>query len=149
MSKNEWARYIVLLIFCIYFSKTDIREKRIANKEVLAMAGIGLLLAFSSMNGAVLISCISGGAAGFLVSLFIACFSKGGIGMGDVKLLGAAGLYLGVAYLEIVVFWSLLFVILFGLLQMLRKKATRKTQYPYAPFFTAGVLGALCMQVMV
>lgn len=148
MSHNEWIRYIVLLLFCAYHSKTDIEEKRIANRSVLLTACIGLLLALSSMSKVIFISCMIAGVAGFLISFFLAWLSKGGIGMGDVKLLGAAGLYLGIVSLEYAVFWSLVYLLLFGAVQWLRKKATTKTEYPYAPFFTAGVFTAMCMQII-
>lgn len=148
MTKHELVRYVVLLMFCIYLSKMDIKERRIANKNIFAATFIGIVLALSSIDKSVIISCFLGGTAGFLVSLFIAWFSKSGIGMGDVKLLGMAGVYLGLTYLEIAVFWSLVFVILFGFIQWIQKKATRNTEYPFVPFFTAGVLVTLCVQAL-
>lgn len=148
MSRHEFARYIVLLLSCIYISKIDIKERRITNKNICITGCVGILLALSNLDKAVFLSCILGGTAGFLVSLFIAWFSKGGIGVGDVKLLGMAGLYLGITYLEIAIFWSLVFVILFGTIQWIRKKATGKTEYPFAPFLTAGIFVTLCVRAL-
>ena len=70
MLNNEMIRYIVLFVFCIYFSKEDIKTKCINNKAMLLSACIGFLLLLFSMDKFVYISNISAGILGFLISFF-------------------------------------------------------------------------------
>ncbi len=148
MLNNEMIRYIVLFVFCIYFSKGDIKTKCIDNKAMLLSACVGLLLLLFSMDKFIYISNISAGILGFLISFFIAWISKWEIGMGDVKLIGVAGLYIGIVSLQITVFWALILILLFGLIQGITQKITLKKEYPFVPFFTVGICIAFCIRFL-
>ena len=83
------------------------------------------------------------GAAAFLFLLIAALAYPGGMGMGDVKLAGVMGLYLGrsVAPALLVAFLAGSLV---GLAIMLRSgPAARKTGVPFAPFLALGGLVGL------
>ena len=147
MLNNEMIRYIVLFVCCIYFSKEDIKTKCINNKAMLLSACIGFLLLLFSMDKFVYISNISAGILGFLISFFAAWLSKWEIGMGDVKLIGTAGFYIGMISLQIAIFWALVLILLLGLIQWITKKITIKKEYPFVPFFTVGVFIAFCMRL--
>ena len=148
MSKNEMIRVIVLLLFCIYISREDIKTHCIRNKHLLVALVAGVPLVAVSMEFYVYTSCLIGAIGGFVISFLISWFSKGEIGMGDVKLIAVAGLYLGSQLLGTAVFWALTLIILFGIIQWFRKKVTRKTEYPFAPFFSGGVLITFCLQLI-
>lgn len=147
MAERELFRYIVLLLWCIFISKEDIKTKSIKNKHLLYMAGIGAVLILASLNRDIYFSALLGMLLGFLISFLVSWFSKEGIGMGDVKLIAVVGLYLGAERLGIAVFWGLVLVLLFGIFRLVTKKADRKTEYPFAPFFTGGIFIAFCMQM--
>lgn len=146
MQKNEWIRYIVLTLFCLFISKEDMKTHCIRNRVILAAIGIGIPLVLVSMDMEVVLSCLAGMGIGFLLSFFVAWFSKGGFGMGDAKLVSVIGLYLGISYMGNTVFWGLLLVIAFGVLQRIRKKAAKQAEYPFAPFLTVGILITLGMR---
>ena len=147
MSKNELLRYIVLILFCIFISREDIRTRCIKNKQLLAALGVAVPLVLVSMSKDTCLSCLLGMVLGFLISFLVSWFSKEGIGMGDVKLIAVAGFYLGATALGNAVFWGLVLVLLFGLIRLLQKKATKKTEFPFAPFFTGGIIIAFCLQI--
>ena len=67
--------------------------------------------------------------------------------MGDVKLIGTAGFYIGMISLQIAIFWALVLILLLGLIQWITKKITIKKEYPFVPFFTVGVFIAFCMRL--
>lgn len=77
------------------------------------------------------------GAGIFLLAYLI---SRGNVGMGDVKLLGVIGAYLGAA----LIWWDMvvcLFLCAFySVVQLLRKKLKMKDSIPLAPFFTVGTI---------
>lgn len=76
-------------------------------------------------------------AGGFL--LIAALVNPAGMGMGDVKLLGAMGLFLGPAVV-IALFFALLASVVTGLVLARRHgiKAARKTALPLGPYLAAG-----------
>ena len=65
--------------------------------------------------------------------------SKNGVGMGDVKLVGALGFYLRTYTLMGVLIVSLVSIALYGLFKVFTKKATTKDEIPFAPFIAFGV----------
>ena len=127
----------------------DYREKIIPNEAVvfiLSFACIFILLnVFKSTTEApavfidALVAVLLGGGL-FAISKAI---SKNGVGMGDIKLVAALGLYLRTYALMGVLMVSLLSIALFGLFKVLTKKATTKDEIPFAPFVAFGL--TVCM----
>ncbi len=74
------------------------------------------------------------------VLLIIAALSKGGFGMGDVKLISASSLLLGAARTFSVFCVAVLLTSVFSLamilIKVLRRHQWRKSFLPFAPFFT-------------
>lgn len=77
---------LTLLSVCLY---TDLRERKIYNKVVFPAVAVGLILSTAQHGISGLISGASGLGMGIL--LFLLPFALGGLGAGDVKLLGAVG----------------------------------------------------------
>lgn len=101
----------------------------------IAESGIGLLNAFA--------------AAVLLLGLFlINKLSKDQLGMGDVKLLAVVGLLYGLSYVIYTLIFSLLLMLLCSVLPLMMKKIKLKSQLPFAPFYTAGVLGYTLLNLL-
>ncbi|MCE7793496.1 A24 family peptidase [Salipaludibacillus sp. CUR1] len=83
---------------------------------------------------------VAGAAFGFLLFLLLAVLSKGGMGGGDIKLIGVAGVVLGFQGVLLTVFLSSFIGAMFGLGAIALKKAKRKTAVPFGPFIAAGAL---------
>jgi prepilin signal peptidase PulO-like enzyme (type II secretory pathway) len=77
-----------------------------------------------------------------LPMLVIARFT-GGFGGGDIKLMAAAGLYLGAPGVALAFLAGCALGALYGLLLIFKKKAGRKTAIPFAPFLSAGIFAGL------
>lgn len=120
----------------------DIDTKTIPNGVVIYLLAVGAVNCFADTSEPFYWKII-GVFAGGLPLLIIALASRGGMGGGDVKIAAAAGLLLG---------WKLsLFALLaafvtgavFGVIYMAAAKKSGKTQIPFAPFLSAGMLIAL------
>ena len=74
------------------------------------------------------------------VFLICALLTKGGIGMGDVKLFGVLGMVLGWTGVFDLIFLSVLLVALYGIVLLLRRQLNRKSQVPIGPFAFAGMI---------
>jgi prepilin peptidase CpaA len=91
------AAFILLLSVAAYF---DLRTRRIPNRLTLAGFATGLVLALVAGGWGGLGNALLGSVAGFAVFFFL--YALGAMGAGDVKLMAAAGTFLGVP----LVFWG-------------------------------------------
>jgi len=134
---------LLLVTALIPITLTDLDQRIIPNAitGTAAAAGIAaaLLIDTSSVPERLLAAGIAGGAF-----LAIALAVPGGMGMGDVKLVGVLGLYLGSAVAP-AIFIALLTGSLAGAVVMSRKgvREGRKTTIPFGPFLVLG--GLVCL----
>ncbi|KGK91422.1 hypothetical protein DP73_03780 [Desulfosporosinus sp. HMP52] len=98
----------------------DIRTKKIKNKLTLSACLIGFALnaIFYSTQG--LYFSLRGLGAGFLLMFLL--YLAGVVGAGDVKLFGAVGSIMGMAYVITLYFYSILMGSLIGLVLMIWQK---------------------------
>lgn len=88
-----WAAAELLLVFLAAF---DVATRRVPNRVTAPAAIFVILLRLAFVHSA-LVEMAVAGAAAFAVFLLLAVFTRGGLGMGDVKLAGLLGLLLGTA----------------------------------------------------
>jgi leader peptidase (prepilin peptidase) / N-methyltransferase len=83
-----------------------------------------------------------GAVTGFALLFTIALVSKGGMGMGDVKVYALLGFVLGLKLVLISFFLSTLFGAVIGGFALLIKMVKRQQPIPFGPFIAAGTLTA-------
>jgi leader peptidase (prepilin peptidase) / N-methyltransferase len=83
-----------------------------------------------------------GAITGFALLLIIALISKGGMGMGDVKLYAVLGFVLGFKLVLLSFFLSILFGAVIGGFALLFKIVKSRQPIPFGPFIAAGTLTA-------
>lgn len=104
----------------------------------------GALLAASALvlgEPGRLLGALIGAAALFALYLLLAMLYPGGMGLGDVKLAGVLGLFLGwLGWGELVVgaFGAFLLGGLFGVALLLGRRAGRKSSIPFGPWMLVG-----------
>ena len=136
---------LIIISVSLIIAGIDHREKIIPNEAVVFILGIAcifiLINVFTNSVEALAIFIYSTvalliGAGVFALSKAV---SKNGVGMGDVKLVGALGFYLRTYTLMGVLIVSLVSIALYGLFKVFTKKATTKDEIPFAPFIAFGV----------
>ncbi|MEW9053307.1 MAG: prepilin peptidase [Neobacillus sp.] len=138
---GELVVALTLISMFIIITVSDIHYMIIPDKILIWFAGIFLLERifipltpwWDSLLGAV---------TGFTLLLIIALVSKGGMGMGDVKLYALLGFVLGFKLVFLSFFFSTLFGAVIGGLALLFKIVKRKQPIPFGPFIAAGTLTA-------
>lgn len=83
---------------------------------------------------------VAGGVLGFGFLLLLAILSKGGIGGGDIKLMGVLGLVLGFQGAFVTLMIASFVGLVVGVMGLLMKKFTRKTAIPFGPYLALGAL---------
>lgn len=84
---------VVLLIFLILVVYADITTRKIPNRYTFPIILFGVILGFMISGARGALSSLLGFAVGVLI--FIIPFSLGGMGAGDVKMMGAIGALMG------------------------------------------------------
>ena len=128
------------------------RSKRVPNKLVGAMAAAWILvivpqLFFQTEKAlAIMLSGLIGFVMAGLLFLVVYLISRKGLGGGDVKLMAAAGLYLGVNGVLPAMLYGSVLASVFALVLILAKKIGRKDAIPLVPFLYVGMLLTMFLQ---
>ena len=118
-------------------------EHRILPNRILLPAAIFGVVAAAVVHAGELPELLIAGAAGFTALLLVALAKPGGMMMGDVKMAGVMGLYLGLALVPALLV-AFLAGSLVGVAMMVdRGMAARKAAVPFGPFLALGALVGL------
>ena len=131
--------YLFLISLLIIISFIDLNEKIIPN--LLSYSGIiiGLILSLI-FNNLSFISAILGLIIPSLLLLIIALIFQGGMGIGDVKLVGMIGTFTGYLYPLIGIFIGSLFGSIIFLPLLMTGKIDKKTRIPFGPLISLGTI---------
>ena len=157
-SGRDWQllAFLPLLWVLVALSLIDLEHKILPNKIVYPSVLVGVpILAITAAMGPGLdawVRALLGGVAGAGGFLIVALVSPAGLGMGDVKLAGLIGLflgYLGWGRLVIAFFAAFAIGAVVGIALMVAGKAGRKTAIPFGPFMALGaIISALVGQTL-
>jgi leader peptidase (prepilin peptidase)/N-methyltransferase len=142
-SASAIALSAVLILLVVPAALIDLEYRIIPNRITALGAVLALVLGLAldpAGEPERLIAC--GAAGGFL--LLAALAYPGGMGMGDVKLAGMMGLFLGAAVAPALLI-ALVAGVALGMVVIYRKgaRAGRKTAVPFGPFLAFGALAAV------
>lgn len=133
---TQFFLYGVLFFLLLLISIFDIRTKTIPNRYLAVCLVFGLFTAL--LNSGACITVIASALAIGAVLALISCISKGGIGMGDAKLLACISLYLGLGSTLAALTAATIASGIYGLMLIMVRKADRKKQIAFAPFALIG-----------
>ena len=124
---------------------TDIKEHRLPNlltlTGFLVGLGVSILLGISENNFSPLIHSLSGALLAGCAFLLLNLASRGGMGMGDVKLAVMLGALIAPFGWQVLVMGFIVAFVLgaiIGLILLATKKASRKTLIPFGPYLLIG-----------
>ncbi len=133
---------VCMLMFSILLviSVIDFKDLIIPNQLVIAIL---LIAACYSLYDGNYLSHIIGFFVVSLVLLIINIITKGGIGMGDVKLMAVGGLLLGISKILASFVIGSVVAGIAGIILLLLKKASRESKIPFGPFLAFGIMTVL------
>ncbi len=134
---------VLLILLVLPAALIDLEHRIIPNKITALGAVLAIALGTILDPGAEPTRLIAGAGAGGLL-LIAALAYPGGMGIGDVKLAGVMGLFLGTSVIPAILV-ALIAGVLVGALLTARKgaRAARKTAVPFGPFLALGAVVAI------
>jgi leader peptidase (prepilin peptidase) / N-methyltransferase len=142
-SASAIALSVALILIVVPAALIDLERRIIPNRLTATGAVLALVIGLALDPGGEPSRLIAGVAAGGVL-LLAALARPGGMGMGDVKLAGVMGLFLGSAVAPAILI-ALLTGALLGLALVARKgvRGARKTAVPFGPFLAFGAVFAV------
>ena len=145
-------KYLILTPMLLSAFVIDYRLQIIPNRLNLTMAEIGLVIAFlfGTSNVAITIDMLLGMLAGGGIFLAITLiggliYGKEAMGLGDVKLMGALGLYFGLNNILLISVMSFLIGAILGITLIVTKIKKSDEYIPFGPFIVIATF--ICMFV--
>lgn len=142
--------FVIYVVFTLAML-TDMESYTIPNVLALCIV-IGRVILFipeiflrQAIFGGLLIESLVGGVICLVVLLIISLATKGGFGMGDVKLLTAEGFMIGLYGVINTLMYALLVCAVYALIILALKKKGLKDKIAFAPFIYAGFSITLLM----
>lgn len=138
--------FALLCVLSAVLAWIDIRDGIIPDWLNLAIAGLGLVKITMTGDLSAAIEAIGEGVAigalfWLLRRLYFSFRGVQGLGLGDVKLLGAAGIWVGVAGIPpVLLVATMTALICAGVMQLSGRALTAQTSLSFGPFLAAGLL---------
>ena len=152
ISNLTLIKYMILTPMLLSAFVIDYRLQIIPNRLNLTMAEIGIVIAFlyGTSNVAITIDMLLGMLAGGGIFLAITLiggliYGKEAMGLGDVKLMGALGLYFGLSNIIIVAVIAFLIGAIIGIILIATKIRKSNEYIPFGPFIV--IAAFICMFV--
>ena len=134
-------KYLILTPMLLSAFVIDYRLQIIPNRLNLTMFEVGIVIAFlyGTSNVAITIDMLLGMLAGGGIFLAITAigaliYGKEAMGLGDVKLMGALGLYFGVSNILVISVMSFLIGAILGIILIVSKIKKSDEYIPFGPF---------------
>ncbi|MBB2995933.1 prepilin peptidase [Paeniglutamicibacter cryotolerans] len=148
------AALVLFLVNAVRLVAIDARVHLLPNRIIFPWYPIALLLLVlaAAMAGEMMtaLRVVVSGVALFLFYLLLHVINPGGMGLGDVKLAGILGMYLGFLSWSHLLFGTLLAFVtgaLWAGALMVLRRANRKSTFAFGPFMFLGTTAALFMTV--
>ncbi|MBP2018449.1 leader peptidase (prepilin peptidase)/N-methyltransferase [Symbiobacterium terraclitae] len=130
--------FVALLLLAAF---VDLQDRIIPNELVLSGLGAWLLVMLLAPYGdKSWLSALGGGAAAFAFFYLLAVLVPGGMGMGDVKLALVMGLFLGLNWVAMALFFAFVSGGLTAGVLLALRKVGRRGHIPFGPFMALGGL---------
>jgi len=136
----------LLCLLCAILTWIDIRDGIIPDWLNLAIAGLGLvnIVITGDLSAALEATCEGiavGGLFWLLRRLYFSYRKIQGLGLGDVKFLGAAGIWVGIAGIApVLLIATMTALACAGIVQISGRALTAQTSLSFGPFLAAGLV---------
>ena len=133
--------YIAAIAFLSFITITDFEQYVIFDSMLLPLAALGLCYTVHQQLS--LTEHLAAGLGGGLLFLLLTILTKGAIGGGDIKLIAALGMWLGIRPLLSVIMCGFLAGGAAALFLLITKQKKRQDYFAYGPYFALSGIAVL------
>lgn len=140
-------KYVILTPMLLSAFVIDYKKQMIPNRLNLTMFEIGIVIAFlyGISNVAITIDMLLGMVAGIVIFLVITLigslfYGKDAMGLGDIKFIGALGLYFGFSNIIVISILAFLIGAISGLILIITKRKNTNEYIAFGPFIVIAAL---------
>lgn len=134
-------KYLILTPMLLSAFVIDYKKQIIPNRLNLTMfeTGAVITILYGFSNVAITIDMLLGMVAGIIMFLIIAAiggliYGKEAMGLGDIKFIGALGLYFGLTNITVIAIMAFLIGAIFGIILLISKRKKTSEYMPFGPF---------------
>lgn len=131
---RSFAGFISVMSCLLHASLTDLRKREIHLDAMLFYALVILFYQLSAADWSVLLASLIGCVVGAVLLGVPYLLRKDCVGAGDIALLAVCGLYYGARGVIALLLRALILLAVVAVVQLLRKRATKESELPIAPF---------------
>lgn len=145
LSVLSLAQYVLLWDLMFLVASVDFKIKKIPNLLILVMLAvralgiIGEIICYPSFWLTFVLSSVVGMLVGGLFVLICYFISRGGIGVGDLKMFATIGFFFGLSGVMEIMMYSLFLACIVSIFLLISRKAKFKSSVPMAPFVFIGL----------
>ena len=133
--------YTAAIAILSFITITDFEQYVIFDSMLLPLAGLGLCYTVHQQLS--LTEHLAAGLGGGLLILLLTTLTKGAIGGGDIKLIAALGIWLGIRPLLSVIMYGFLAGGAAALFLLVTKQKKRRDYFAYGPYFALSGIAVL------
>lgn len=137
---RDFFTFALLNCYLLAMSATDLRGRYIPDDATVFFAFAFLFFQLTALSLPTLLNSLLGAGVGAAILGLPHLLRRNDVGLGDVKLLAVCGLMTGFPSVFYVLVRALVFMALFSIVQLLRKKLDLRSQVPLVPFLLLGTL---------
>ncbi len=144
---------VTLAATALLIGRIDRCKMIIPNEMVLALFAIRMISLFGEIIidkkpvGIILFDTFAGVFAATAIFLIARLFSKGCVGMGDIKLLAVVGMYVGIGTILPLLIVTVFSSLIYSVIMIARKTISKKDTMSFAPFIAAGIVTVVLMGI--
>lgn len=147
MGLGIWM-FLDLMASYLLLTVIDIKTRTIPDEFLLYTVCSQLLFRlFLTSYENLLRDCLTGIVV-YVILMLLSVIAKGGIGMGDVKLLALTTVITGGGYLVQILFFGLLCAFVYSAYLLAHHRGDKKTELPFVPFLTCGMMIHLILSLI-
>lgn len=132
--------FVIIMSCLLSASLTDLRKREIHLDAMSFYAALLLLYHLWTGRGTAVAVSLIGAVVGAVLLGIPFVLRRDAVGFGDIVLLAVCGMYYGAGGVVWLLFRALIIMAVVAVSQLLRKRATKKSELPIAPFLFIGAL---------
>lgn len=137
---RDYVSFLLLADYLLAITPGDVREKTISNRVTVLFAGVFAVWQLLPMDIYTLLDATAGFVCGLILMGLPYLVRRDSVGTGDIGVVAVCGISLGAVGVITFLLRAFVAITAVSIVRLLARKATLKTELPFAPFLLIAAL---------